>query len=73
MLTWVEVVYLIDMLELRANILLFPQSLMGSPVGRREDDFVWPGNTAAETEFHSYLCRNHRDTTGYVTCNSDVM
>ena len=39
-------VYLINLLELRANVLLLPQAVSNGPVGRRKDDFVWPRNTA---------------------------
>lgn len=44
--------YLIDLLKLRADVLLLPQSLTRAPVRRREDEFVWPRN--AGTEMHSY-------------------
>lgn len=46
-------VYLIDVLKLRADVLLFPQTLTDAPIGRGKDDFVWPRNTA--TQKHSYL------------------
>lgn len=46
-------VYLIDVLNLGANVLLFSQTLTDAPVRIGKDDFVWVRNTA--TEKHRYL------------------
>lgn len=46
---WEISVYLIDLLKLRADVLLLSQTLANAPVGRGEDDFVWERNTATET------------------------
>lgn len=40
--------YLIDLLKLGPNVLLFPQTLTDAPIGRGKDDFVWARNTAAQ-------------------------
>lgn len=37
--------HLVDLEDLRPNVLLLPQTLSGTPVGRRKDDRVWAGNT----------------------------
>lgn len=47
-----KLLYLIDLLEFRADVLLLPQTLTEAPVRRGEEEFVWMGN--AETGRPSY-------------------
>lgn len=39
-----ETSYLVDLLELRPDVLLLPQTLTEAPVRRGKEEFVWMGN-----------------------------
>lgn len=50
-------VYLIDVLKLRADVLLFPQTLTDAPIGRGKDDFVWARNTATQKQLSCHYVK----------------